>query len=1309
MKSKLLFVLLVGLLAVLTAVPGYAIPNPAAAYAQVLGYEYVTRDGGIIIPEADVELSAWSFYRGEVGSTYAYGEQYGYDTVNRVVKSNGCVRSFAVCVPKKSIKSGTTQEITLDDLMRQNGEPLWDEALQIPPSEVEAALAEANQTAPVKTFDRQANPSSWDWRHVGGFSYIGSVRNQGSCGSCYAFGAAAAAEGAFNYALGLTGGNCVDFSEAYIAWCLGKYGAYSSHFNGCDGADYDYAELQALTVEGICGENQMSYNNGSDPGSCTYAGTTTVFDAWARVPYGDIEAIKTAIMTYGVVDAAVYVDNAFDNYSSGIHDDNNNSCSSGWYTSSNHAISLVGWDDNPPEGGGGCWILRNSWGTSWGEGGYMRIRYDAAVVHCAVCYMVYRPPQSSAPTFGANPGPITATNGAVTSFTVSASGSPTPTLSLSRTTASSGYGFNAGTGVLTYTPPLGDIGSQTFSFLAINTEGNDTQVVTVLVTSATSPSSLTITPSSRIHTSAAATGQTIGISANVSWTATESLSWVTITGGSSGSGNGTVTYSVEENSGSARFGSLMVSGGGITRNFTVSQAESSSVTNTLGGAVDERTLSWSTSGAAGWFPQSLSTHDGVDAAQSGDIGDNQESTIQTTITGPGELSFWWKVSSESDYDYLNFYIDGVLQSGRISGEVIWQQKSVELSSGLHTAQWVYAKDESVSDGDDSGWVDQVVYTPETVVTLSINPTRANISAAASSGHEIGVNADVSWTAKESLSWVTITGGDSGSGNGTVTYSVLENSGSARSGTLMVSGGGITRNFTVNQSEGAGVTHTLENAVDAPALTWSTSGDTAWFAQDSTTHDGVDAAASGDVGNNQQTTMQTTITGPGELNFWWKVSSESGYDYLKFYINGSLQSGRISGEVNWQQKSVELSSGLHTVQWVYTKDESISDGDDSGWVDQVVYTPETVVTLSLNPTRANLLAAASSGHEIEVSADVSWTATESLSWVTITGGSSGSGNGTVTYSVAENSGSARSGILTISGSGITRTFMVKQWPALSSEGDFDGDFETDLATFQLSTGNWDLLFSAGGQSTRAFGSSAMVPVPADYDGDGRLDYGLYRPFNGTWYILYSGGGSKMKQFGWSKTVPLPGDYDGDGWTDLALFYPDRGYWYFLCTQVGGFSAQFGGKSDIPVPADYDGDGATDIAVYRPSSGMWYVIYSGGGYKVQQLGWSGTIPVPGDYDGDGQADIAVLSRNSSKWCITYSGGGSLILAFGYKTMTPVQADYDGDGATDIAMYHEASGTWYIRESSTGMHRRVSFGGPGQISVLLYPMIYSWFSLP
>jgi hypothetical protein len=80
-------------------------------------------------------------------------------------------------------------------------------------------------------------------------------------------------------------------------------------------------------------------------------------------------------------------------------------------------------------------------------------------------------------------------------------------------------------------------------------------------------------------------------------------------------------------------------------------------------------------------------------------------------------------------------------------------------------------------------------------------------------------------------------------------------------------------------------------------------------------------------------MQTTVSGTGVVSFYWKVSSESDYDYLEFYIDGSLQD-RISGTVDWQQMTYTLLSGSHTLEWRYTKDGSVSSGSDCGWADKL---------------------------------------------------------------------------------------------------------------------------------------------------------------------------------------------------------------------------------------------------------------------------------------------------------------------------------------------------------------------------------------
>lgn len=278
-------------------------------------------------------------------------------------------------------------------------------------------LMESEEMGPLENRIGMALPSSFDWRSYNGHAYIGSIRDQGFCGSCYAFAACAAAECTYNFAQSLYDAACANFSESFIIWCLGKYGPYgpnptSGHFGGCDGADYDYAELLALTVEGVCNETSFPYTV-SDPGSCTHwSDPGTAFSSWHRISCGDIDAIKTAIMTYGAVDAAILTTSAFDAYTSGVYEDANTSCDATpcYYETSDHAISLIGWNDNPPEGGGGCWILRNSWGTGWGESGYMRIRYTSAGVACAAAYLVaYAPPApygriavSSTPSAGAD-------------------------------------------------------------------------------------------------------------------------------------------------------------------------------------------------------------------------------------------------------------------------------------------------------------------------------------------------------------------------------------------------------------------------------------------------------------------------------------------------------------------------------------------------------------------------------------------------------------------------------------------------------------------------------------------------------------------------------------------------------------------------------------------------------------------------------------------------------------------------------------------------------------------------------------------
>lgn len=118
-------------------------------------------------------------------------------------------------------------------------------------------------------------------------------------------------------------------------------------------------------------------------------------------------------------------------------------------------------------------------------------------------------------------------------------------------------------------------------------------------------------------------------------------------------------------------------------------------------------LPWTTAGDAPWSVQTSVVDQGQYAARSGVIGDSQTSSlILTTNFTAGTGSFDYKVSSEQDWDFLNFYVDGVLLQ-QWSGEVGWANYAFPLTAGAHTLEWSYVKDPSISLGLDAAFIDDV--------------------------------------------------------------------------------------------------------------------------------------------------------------------------------------------------------------------------------------------------------------------------------------------------------------------------------------------------------------------------------------------------------------------------------------------------------------------------------------------------------------------------------------------------------------------------------------------------------------------------
>ncbi len=204
-----------------------------------------------------------------------------------------------------------------------------------------------------------ALPSSFDWRTQG---KVTPVKNQGSCGSCWAFGTM----GSYEAAIMVGGGPEENLSEQYLLDC-------NSHGYSCSGGWWVFDDMYNGVPKESC-YPYVAYKQSCQSGCTKYYPMDSWYYVGSSSGVPTSSAIKQAIYDHGPVAAAVYASSAIQNYTGGIF----NNCQSGTV---NHAIVLVGWDD-----GGGYWIMKNSWGTGWGESGYMRITYGCNQIGYAAAY-----------------------------------------------------------------------------------------------------------------------------------------------------------------------------------------------------------------------------------------------------------------------------------------------------------------------------------------------------------------------------------------------------------------------------------------------------------------------------------------------------------------------------------------------------------------------------------------------------------------------------------------------------------------------------------------------------------------------------------------------------------------------------------------------------------------------------------------------------------------------------------------------------------------------------------------------------------
>jgi hypothetical protein len=191
-------------------------------------------------------------------------------------------------------------------------------------------------------------PERFDWREMNG---VTPVRNQGNCGSCWAF----AAMGVIESQVYITTGTAPDYSEQQVVDC-------DPLSYGCSGGDYTTA-WEYLKSPGAAMEADYPYH------AVDQQCQDTQHDAYVRVAEwheinSSVESIKAALQDIGPVATVMGANSAFQHYSEGCFSDSSSQ-------SINHGVLIVGWDDTICDGG--SWIVKNSWGRNWGEDGFFHI------------------------------------------------------------------------------------------------------------------------------------------------------------------------------------------------------------------------------------------------------------------------------------------------------------------------------------------------------------------------------------------------------------------------------------------------------------------------------------------------------------------------------------------------------------------------------------------------------------------------------------------------------------------------------------------------------------------------------------------------------------------------------------------------------------------------------------------------------------------------------------------------------------------------------------------------------------------------
>ncbi|KAF6720914.1 Dipeptidyl peptidase 1 [Oryzias melastigma] len=246
---------------------------------------------------------------------------------------------------------------TLQELHYRAGGPASRVPVRVRPAPVTADLAKV----------AAALPESWDWRNVGGVNFVSPVRNQASCGSCYSFATMGMLEARVRI---LTNNSQTPvFSPQQVVSC-------SEYSQGCDGG-FPYLIGKYSQDFGIVEESCFPYTAKDSPcGVPQNCGRLYTADyKYVGGFYGGCSemAMMKELVHHGPMAVAFEVYPDFMHYSGGIYHHTGLADPFNPFELTNHAVLLVGYG-HCHKTGQKYWIVKNSWGTSWGENGFFRIR-----------------------------------------------------------------------------------------------------------------------------------------------------------------------------------------------------------------------------------------------------------------------------------------------------------------------------------------------------------------------------------------------------------------------------------------------------------------------------------------------------------------------------------------------------------------------------------------------------------------------------------------------------------------------------------------------------------------------------------------------------------------------------------------------------------------------------------------------------------------------------------------------------------------------------------------------------------------------